>query len=420
MKHDCRSFVVAVLALLVPTVVAAQELKPLNRNSDWTVRGKESVRGKHIRLDGKLILPKGSELTLVDCTLEIVSEYSREHSVEWEGGTLVTRNCTVGGFVNEAETAIHTVFHLYDGRWEATDTVVQYSYGISFHWKQSRGVLRGTRLKAGPRPDAIILSGTADVTLVDSDFPIGLGISVNKGGRTTLDLQPNQVITATYGRSSLLPGVNWQLDMQNTRVSRWFLFVRQIGMQYDAAEITLKQSKGLIVALFGHNLTGQIDLSRDLSTPLNVGNVTLKTSDGPAGVSMYAVYLSGDKNDVTVTGNSHICELMHRGGKLRVIGTPGGDQLSIGCTTLELSGNAEMEIHNVHMGRPLKWRNGSSIGEATIADNARLTGSDLTVRDVWFRTKGNGQVILTKVKQHGRLKAQADGGPIQIKESSDE
>jgi hypothetical protein len=156
---------------------------PKRISGDWTIVGEKTIRDKHIRLEGSLILPRDARLTLENCRLEIVGEYSRQHSVEWEGGTLVTRNCTVGGFVNDGGTAIHTVFHLYRGLWEATDTIVQYSYGISFHWREGKGVLRGTRLKAGPRPDAIILSGEADVTLIDID---GLDETGDPEGRDPL------------------------------------------------------------------------------------------------------------------------------------------------------------------------------------------------------------------------------------------
>ena len=411
-RHFARRLLVVILSVFLYAEVAASE--PIVLPGDWTVTGKEWHRGKHIRLDGSLILPEGSELTLEDCTLDIIGDYSREHSVEWKGGRLVTHNCTIGGFVNDDGISIHTVFHLYEGHWEAVDTTVQYSYGISFHWIEGRGVLRGTRLKAGRRPDAIILSGEADVKLIDSDFPIGLGVYVDHGGTATLDLEPNKPVTATYDRSNLLPGVNWRLEMRNTRVKRWFVFVRDIGMHHDPAEITLKQSEDLILSLLGHNLTGEIELSNDLIRPLAVGNVTLKAAEGPVGISMYAIYLSGDKTDVSVTGNSHICELMHRGGKLRVIGTPTQNQISIGCTTLELSGNAQMEIHNVHMGRPLTWREENSIGEATIAGNASLTGSDITVKNVRFHTKDEGSIRLTGVERRGKLEQREGGGEILI------
>ncbi len=389
------------------------------RSGDWIVSDEEVVCDQHIRLDGSLILPQGTKLTLENCTLEIAGDYSRHHNVDWRGGTLVTEKCTIGGFVNENGTAIHTVFHLYDGLWEATDTVVQYSYGISFHWREGKGILRGTRLKAGPRPDAIILSGEADVTLVDSQFPIGLGVYVDKGGSTTLDLTPGQSVTATFDRGSLLPGVNWRLSMTNTRVQRWFLFVRQIGGWHPPAEITLARSKGLIVSLLGHNLTGDVTLTSDLSEPLHVGNVTLKTADKPAGISMYALYLSGKENDLTVTGRSHICELMlHSGGKMKIAGTTAKNEISIGCTTLDLGGEARLELENVHLGRPLAWQGENEIGEATIKGNARLIGSHLSVRNVRFRTEDTGQVALENVQRHGKIETREDGGSISISDSN--
>lgn len=419
MKNGLLVALIGWLICLTASLVAAAG--PIVRTGDWTIDGEQSVRGEHIRLDGNLVLPEGTKLTLEDCTLEITGDYSRHHSVEWKGGTLVTKNCNVGGFVNENGTPIHTVFHLVDGLWEATDTIVQYSYGISFHWKQGKGILRGTRLKAGPRPDAIILSGEAQVTLVDSEFPIGLGVYVDKGGSTTLDLTPGQSVTATYDRDSLLPGVNWQLSMTNTRVQRWFLFVRQIGDWHPPAEITLAGSKGLIVSLLGHNLTGQMTLSNDLSEPLHVGNVMLKTTGKPAGISMYALYLSGKENDLTVTGRSHICELMmHSGGRMKIVGTPDKNEISIGCTTLDLGGDAQLEVKNVHLGRPLAWKGENEIGEATVKGNARLTGDHLSVRNVRFRTEEAGQVDLKGVQRYGKIEAREEGGAITISETSDQ
>ena len=67
-----------------------------------------------------------------------------------------------------------------------------------------------------------------------------------------------------------------------------------------------------------------------------------------------SVTVSQSAFHISVTGNSHICELMHHGGILKVTGTPGENEISIGCTTLALSGNAEMEIHNVRMGRQIR------------------------------------------------------------------
>jgi hypothetical protein len=405
---------VALLWFAIPTpgLLAAD---PIVRTGDWNVRSEEVVSDQHIRLDGSLLLHQGAKLTLKDCTLEIVGDHSRHHCVEWIGGTLVTERCTVGGYVKESGTPIHTVFHLYDGLWEATDTVVQYSYGISFHWREGKGILRGTRLKAGPRPDAIILSGEADVTLVDSEFPIGLSLYVDKGGSTTLDLIPGPPVTATYDRNSLLPGVNWQLSLTNTRVPRWFLFVRQIGGWHPPAEITLDRSKGLIVSLLGHNLTGQLTLTSDLSQPLHVGNVTLQAADEPAGIAMYGLYLSGEESDLTVTGRSHICELMmHSGGQMKIVGTPDENEISIGCTTLDLGGEARLELQNVHLGRPLAWNSGNEIGEATVEGDAHLTGERLSVRNVRFRSVEQGRVDLKDVQRYDEIELRREGGSIRI------
>jgi hypothetical protein len=312
---------------------------------------------------------------------------------------------------------VHTVFHLYEGEWDAEDTTVQYSYGVSFHWEKGRGVLRGTRLKAGPRPDAIILSGEADVRLIDSAFPIGLGVYVDQGGKTQLDLVTDKPVTATYDAASLTPGVKWRLEMVNTTVERWFVFLRNIGMGHPPCEITLGESRDLIVSLLGHNLHGSLFLSNDLRVPLRVGNVTLKNGGQRAGISMWAVYLSGDDTDLSITGAAHICELMHRGGHLKVHATPGTNELSIGCTTLELSGAAVMEIHDIHLGRPLTWQDDGELGEATVAGTARLAGRDVSARNVRFHTREQGQVDLQRVVRRGKIERREEGGPVRVEEA---
>lgn len=401
--------------LLLPTNLLADEI--IKRSGDWTVSGEETIRDKRIQLDGSLVLPRDTTLTLEDCTLEIIGDYSRQHSVEWNGGTLVTKNCKVGGFVNESGTAIHTVFHLYEGLWDATDTTVSYSYGISFHWEKGKGVLRGTRLKAGPRPDAIILSGEADVELVDSDFPIGLGVYCDKGGKTELNLLPGDSITAQYGRNNLLPGVNWRLKMTKTRVERWFLFLRRIGGWQSPAEVTLAASRDMIVSLFPHNLTGEITLTNDLAKPLVMGNLTLKRSgDEAAGISMYAMYFSGDETDATIKGRTHICEWMQGAGTVRVEGIDKPQDMTFGCTTLELSNRAKLIASRVHFGRPMTWQPENNIGEANVKDNASLEATDVSVNKVRFRAEDNAIVQIKGVEKLGELLTSEEGGKISVDE----
>jgi hypothetical protein len=180
----------------------------------------------------------------------------------------------------------------------------------------------------------------------------------------------------------------------------------------------LAGSRDLIVSLLGHNLTGQVTLSNDLAEPLRLGNLVLKAAAGrPAGISMYALYLSGKQNDLTVTGRSHICELMmHDGGRLTVAGTPSGEELSIGCTTLDLTGEAQLDLRDVHLGRPSRWPGEREIGEATVKDEARLTGEHVSVRNVRFRTTGAGRVELDDVRRLGTIEVRQEGGSVRIAE----
>ncbi len=77
-------FLAACLAMLAGTPRVGGEVKHIT--GAWTVRGDTSLRDQQIRLDGSLILPAGAKLTLEDCLLEIVGDYSRHHCVEWKGG----------------------------------------------------------------------------------------------------------------------------------------------------------------------------------------------------------------------------------------------------------------------------------------------------------------------------------------------
>jgi hypothetical protein len=305
------------------------------------------------------------------------------------------------------------VFHVYDGVWEATDTTVQYAYGVSFSDK-SRGVLRGTRFRAGPRPDAVIASGQADITLVDSDFPLALGVYTHQGGSVTLDLPVKTPVTKTYDATNLTPGVAWRMQLEDTTAGHWFVFLRNIGMRNPPCTVTLRQSRRLIVSLLGHNLQGDLRLSNDLSKPVQLGSVTLRRADQPVGVSMWALYFSGDKTDVTIRGRTHICELMHRGGRLRFLGDPNDRALSIGCTTLEMSNAAVMHLEHVHLGRPLTWQDDKAMGEANVAGSARLVARDVSVRNVVFHTRDQGEVTVAEMTNHGVVVVREDGGPVRL------
>jgi hypothetical protein len=232
------------------------------RTGDWIVTGRERVVGKHLQLDGNLVLEDSGRLELEDCRVEIIGSKSREHLVGWRGGTLVTKNCTSGGFLRDDGTPIHTVFHLYDGVWEATDTIVQYSYGISFG-HNTGGRLAAIRLKAGPRPDAIIASGTADITLTECEFPIAVALYAHEGGNVRFDLPVKTPVDRVFDASNT-PGIKYRMELKRTIVpDHWFAFVRNIAdaQQRPRCEVTFGDCPKLIVSLLGHNVTGQLHLS---------------------------------------------------------------------------------------------------------------------------------------------------------------
>lgn len=394
------------------TKKAESPSETVQKKSDWTISTHVVVRGQHIVLDGNLILERDGVLELDDCTLEIVGRASREHLVDWRGGRLITRNTVIGGAVRDG-VPIHTVFHVYDGQWEAYDTTIQYAYGVSFH-AETRGVLRGERVRAGPRPDAIIASGKADITLVDSTFPMALGIYTNAGGKTTLDLPVGKPVDAVYDGANL-PGVEYRLSLTRHVVPyQWFVFLRRITMHRPPCEIVLRDCPRVLASVLGWNVQGELRLSNTLEQPLRIGNVTLRKADRPVAISMWSIYFGGDETDLTVHGPTRVAELMHRGGKMRFIGTPGEHDLVLGCTTLEMSGNAKMSLENVHLGRPLSWTSVKAMGEVNVEGDAVLTGKNVSVNRVVLHTRDNGQIDLHGVMEEGRIVSRQEGGSIRV------
>ena len=381
------------------------------RGGDWTIDGEVSVRDEHIVLDGNLILKRDAVLTLDGCTLEIVAESSREHLVDWQGGRLVTRDTVIGGS-NRGGAPIHTVFHLYDGQWDAVDTTVQYAYGVSFH-AQTRGVLRGERFRAGPRPDAVIASGKADISLTDSTFPIALGIYTNAGGSAVLDLPVAEPVDRLFDVSNV-PGAPYRLELvRHTVPNHWFVFLRQISMNAPPCEVVLRDCPSVLVSLLGWNLHGELTLPKGLAAPVRLANVTLRKADRPVGVSSWCIYCGGEESDLVIRGPATIAEFMHRGGRIRLLGTPGTRDLVLLCTTLEMSGSARLELENVQLGRPASWR-GKAFGEAKVAGQAKLLGSLVDVGRVVFHTREDGRVELHGVRELEAPVARPDGGPIRL------
>jgi hypothetical protein len=130
---------------------------------------------------------------------------------------------------------------------------------------------------------------------------------------------------------------------------------------------------------------------------------------------MWSLYGGGPKYNLTVHGrDTRIAEFMHRGGTVRLRGRPGTRDFNLGCTTLEMSGDAHLDVQDVHLGRPTHWSPSQAMGEANVAGNARLTGRNLSVHRVVFRTRDSGQVELTGVDQASMFEVREEGGPVNV------
>jgi arylsulfatase A-like enzyme len=404
-----------------PTVSAqpiVRDAQPIVREGDWVVNSPTTVKGEHLRLRGNLILDPGAELTLIDCTIELIGPRSREHIVDWRGGNLVTRNTTIGGGLVDGR-AVHTVFHVYNGRWDATDTVVQYSYGISFgNDPKVPSILRAQRLTTGPRHDAILLANHGDVELVDCNFPIAIGVFADQGGRVSLDLPVGKPIDAIFD-DTVIPGCTYRARLvRHTVNDQWFIFVRSIKPVGEAPPYTviLNDCPKVLLSVLSWNVKADLRISKSLDEPIVVGNTTMKRGEKAPGITMWSFYGGGDKYDLTLRGGDvRIAEFMHRGGKARIIGDLGGKQLfNLGCTTLEMSNDAYLGLSHVHLGRPTTWSPSPAMAEVNLEGNATLVGENCTANNVEFHAGGQSNVKLQLSKTDGNVNAIEAGGKVQL------
>jgi hypothetical protein len=377
-------------------------------------------RGAHYRLHGSLILAAGGVLTAEDCTIELMNTYTRQYRFLWEGGTLVTRHCTVGG--SDANgTVCQCNFELWDGLWDATDTTVRQSSGIIFGETETVGRLRATRLVAGPNPDSIIMTGRGDVALKDSTFAISLTVYAGRGvTRGVFDLPVNEPVTGVYD-STNMPGAAYRLEMVNSTVPLWFLFANCVTMDGPPTELVLRNCPFLIPSVLGWNLKGEISLpapwpGEQRNASLRVGNLTWHTLDKPAGIYCWGLYLSGDETDVTVRGQTLICELMVGGGKVVVEGAPGTFEAATTATTIEVGATgtdkpAELVLRNASIGRPV----GDPVrGQVTAHGAARVLIENSRYTDLRLMTKDTGEIAARDLTPEGELELRGNGGPIRL------
>ena len=202
------TLILGIIAIQFGCKQADSQIRIVNIAKDIRIDSKTIWEGKHYKINGNLYLDKGAELTIKNCTIEMISKYAREHNVIWNGGKLISTNSTIGGTKNNGLIQ-QTNLQLNDGDWMADTTTIRYCYGISFSYDKV-GRLKANKLIAGEAPDSIIMAGKADVEIKDSYYSIAINVYANKGGKGRLNLPVENYITHTYD-SSNLPGVDYRL-----------------------------------------------------------------------------------------------------------------------------------------------------------------------------------------------------------------
>ena len=308
---------------------------------DVHVRERIEWRDAEYQIHGNIIFHAGGELVVENATVSLMCTYTREFRYQWEGGKLVTRNVTIGGATKD-DIVYQTYFEIQNGTWESEDTTIRYSSGVTMGWQGHPVKFHATRLRSGPHPDSIIMCrAAADVVLKDSEFDISLAVSANDGGQGRLDLPVNEPITRVFD-SSNVPGVKYRLELVNTKVSLWWVFFSGIYHGGPPTEIVLGHCPRLIPSVLADNLQGTLSLPAPWPaqptavSDLTIGNLTLKSVGQPVHTWCWGLYLSGEKTDVLLRGQTFICELFLSDGKLVVEGDTGTYNSWNSCTTVEV------------------------------------------------------------------------------------
>ncbi len=152
---------------------------------------------------------------------------------------------------------------------------------------------------------------------------------------------------------------------------------------------------------------GLVALVMLANSPASAGEITKRSGDWTV-----------SDHEIISDKHIHICEWMQSGGIVEVTSLRKRDDMTFGCTTLELSGEAKLIADNVHFGRPMTWQPEKSIGEANVKGEARLEAKNISINNMRFRTEDSGQVSLQGYTQVGTLETKAEGGAIELTKAS--
>ena len=405
---------------------------------DVHVRDHVEWRDAYYKVYGSVWLHEGGELLIENARVDLMCTYTREFRCQWEGGTLITRAATLGG-AEVSGDVYQTVFEIQHGTWDAEDTTIQYSSGITLGWKGLPVKLHATRLHSGPHPDSVIMSsGAADVVLKDSDFNVSLYVSAERGGKGEFDLPSGEPVTRVFDASNV-PGIRYRLELSNTTVPLWWVFFGGIAGNGPPTEVVLGHCPRLIPSLMAGDLQGTLRLPSpwpakpdDVAT-LTYGNLTLRTIGKPVNTWCWGIYLWGEKTNAVLEGATNVCELMIYDGKLIVQGDPGTHNSQNSCTTVEVGHvnrpmdldrdkpakrakqkPVELIVKNASLGRFAK--NDQIVGQVTAHRGGKVKIENARCASLKLITKENGTISLKNVIKQGEFTLVKDGGRIEVKD----
>jgi len=401
---------------------------------DVHVRERIEWRDADYQIYGNVILHEGGELVIENATIRLMCTYTRQFQYQWDGGSLITRRVTIGG--NKQDGIVYQAnFEIQNGSWQSEDTTIRYSSGVCMGWTGHPVVFHAVRLKAGPDPDSIIMSpAPADVVLKDSEFNISLAVSAAHGGQGRLDLPVDEPLTRVYDASNV-PGVQYRLELVNTKVALWWVFFSGIQRGGPPTELVLGRCPRLIPSIMAFNVQGSLALPAPWPTKpeevtrLTISNLTLRTVGQTVRTWCWGLYLSGDETNATLRGPTSICELFLSEGKLLLEGDADTYNALNSCTTVEvgrrdapgISSNqvnaapprlAELVMRNVALGR---FTPGDVItGQITAHRDGRIRIDHARCANLKLITKGDGTITLQDIQQQGSFESLEDGGRIII------
>ncbi len=436
--------------LPAPVSDVASSLPVVEVAHDVNITGVESWRDTHYRIYGNVTFHENGTLFVENCVVELMGTFDHQYVYKWAGGTLITTNSTIGG-TRRNGVAAHAVFQLLDGEWYATDTTVQYHYGIAFDWDgQGVGKLRAVHLVGGKDSGEVILGGRGDVVIKESDCNIGLTISAWEGGTCVLDLPVDTPLTRVYDASNLM-GVEYRLELINTKVNFWSLFANIAG-EGPPAEVTLANCPSFLPAISAYNLKGELKLPCSFTgetaprwesgekvvwkrvaphTTFTTGNLTWKVGENPLNIFTWGLYFSGTETDVTIRGPISICELMLFDAKRVVIeGDEGTHNVWSPATTIRADfghvhdvevplaigpdgtpQTVNLEMRNVSLGQQFSPDVGRR-GDIAAFGNANVTIDNAVCSDLILTTKHQGRIVLRNIEKQGEFIVNQEGGDI--------